>query len=124
MNQVVDQSYNEVVAKARDLFWTKGFQDIKVHDLTDCLAISPSLFYKKYNKDMLLIDSLNSYMDNISNPILKQISESKEGLETFRVFFYGLIDALINKTFPRSCLMVNTVVELHDLQDKLELTDV
>lgn len=124
MNPVLDQSYNDVVAKARNLFWTKGYQDIKVNDLTDCLEISPSLFYKKYSKDMLLIDSLDSYIDNISNPVLTQISNSEHGIETFREFFYGLIDALITKTFPRSCLMVNTVVEMHNLQDKLELTDV
>lgn len=124
MSEVFDQSYNDVVTKARNLFWTKGYQDIKVNDLTDCLEISPSLFYKKYSKDTLLIDSLDSYIDNISNPVLNEICSSDQGIETFREFFYGLIDALITKTFPRSCLMVNTVVEMHNLQDKLELTDV
>lgn len=124
MSKVPDQTYDDVVIKARTLFWTKGYQDIKVNDLTECLEISPSLFYKKYSKDMLLIDSLDSYVCNISNPVLSQIQNSENGIETFRDFFYGLIDALITKTFPRSCLMVNTVVEMHNHQERLELTDV
>jgi hypothetical protein len=30
------------------------------------------------------------------------------------LFFYELIEALKNKTFPKSCLMVNTIVELRN----------
>lgn len=124
MTKLPDDSYSDIVTKARNLFWTRGYKDIKVNDLTECLEISPSLFYKKYSKDMLLIDSLESYVSDISNPILFQIQDSEHGIETFREFFYGLVDALITKTFPRSCLMVNTVVEMHNQQEKMELTDV
>jgi len=37
-------------------------------------------------------------------------------------FFYALIEALLDKTFPRSCLMVNTVVEMrNENQDVINL---
>ncbi|MFT6880898.1 MAG: TetR/AcrR family transcriptional repressor of nem operon [Psychromonas sp.] len=119
-----EKSYDEIVAKARGLFWTKGYQDITVNDLAECLEISPALFYRKYNKDMLFVAALDSYVVSLSDPILDQIRNSDQGIETFRGFYYGLIDALLSKTFPRSCFMVNTVVELHSHQERLSLTSV
>lgn len=124
MEQIVDQSYEEIVEKARHFFWTRGYQDIHVNDLAEHLNMSPSLFYKKYSKDMLFIASLDSYVVSLSDPILNQIRNSDQGIETFRGFFYSLIDALLDKSFPRSCLMVNTVVELHNDQDRLNLKEV
>jgi TetR/AcrR family transcriptional repressor of nem operon len=124
MNQVAEQSYDEIVAKARSLFWTKGYQGITVSELAEYLEISPSLFYKKYSKDMLFVAALDSYVVSLSDPILDQIRNSDQGLETFRGFYYSLIDALISKTFPRSCLMVNTVVEMANHQERLNLTNV
>jgi TetR/AcrR family transcriptional repressor of nem operon len=124
MSQVIDATYDQIIAKTRHLFWTRGYQDINVKDLANCLGISPSLFYKKYSKDMLFIAALDSYVVSLSEPILAQIRDSDQGLETFKGFFYGLIDALLTKSFPRSCFMVNTVVELHNEQDRLNLTKV
>lgn len=124
MARALNQSYEEMVVKARQLFWTEGFQNITVDDLATHLEVSPTVLYNKYNKELLFIDALDSYISSLSNPILSQIENSEEGIETFRSFFYGLIDALLTKTFPRSCLMVNTVVELHNQQDRLNLKDV
>ncbi|NQY67043.1 MAG: TetR/AcrR family transcriptional regulator [Flavobacteriales bacterium] len=122
MAKALNQSHEDIVAKARYLFWENGYQDVTVSDLADRLEISPSLFYKNYSKDMLFIDSLNSYLVFLSDPIMNQIKNSDKGIETFKYFFYGLIEALIDKLFPRSCLMVNTVEELHNEQERLELT--
>jgi TetR/AcrR family transcriptional repressor of nem operon len=124
MAQVIEQSYDEVVAKARYLFWTKGYQDIGVKDLAESLEISPSSFYKKYSKDMLFVASLDSYVISLSDPFMEQIRNGDQGMDTFKGFFDSLIDALLTKTFPRSCLIVNTVVEMHNEQDKVDLTGV
>ena len=124
MTQVLDQPYDEIVAKARYLFWTKGYQDITVNDLAKHLEISPSLFYKKYSKDDLFIDALDSYVVSLSDPIMSQIRSWEEGINTFKGFYYSLIDALLDNTFPRGCLMVNTVVELNHEVDRLNLEKV
>jgi TetR/AcrR family transcriptional repressor of nem operon len=124
MAELLEQPYEEIVEKARHLFWTKGYQDITVGDLAEHLEISPSLFYKKYSKDMLFVAALDSYVVSLADPILLQIRNSGDGIEAFRGFFYSLIDALLNKTFPRSCLMVNTVVEMHDQREREDLREV
>lgn len=124
MARVLKQTHEEIVLKARNLFWTEGYQNISALDLATHLEVSPSIIYNKFTKDALLIDSLDSYIDCIANPILNQIQNSEEGIETFRGFYYGLVDALLTKTFPRSCLMVNTVVELHNHEDKKSLSNI
>jgi AcrR family transcriptional regulator len=114
MPKTLNSSYDQLVEKAQEIFWLKGFKGISVKDLSSELDISQNVLYNKYSKDMLFLDSLNYYTNNYSDPFLKQLRQTTEGLDSLKEFFYTLIDALLNKTFPRSCLMVNTVVELRN----------
>ena len=114
MARVLSSSYDELVEKAKDIFWLKGFKGISIKELSSELDVSQSILYNKYSKDMLFLDSLDYYTTNCSDPFLKQLRQTTEGLESLKHFFYKLIEALLDKTFPRSCLMVNTVVELRN----------
>ena len=119
MPRVLNQTYDELVEKAQELFWLKGFKGVSVKELSEYLNISPTTIYNKYSKDQLFLDSLDYYTSNYSDPFLKQLRGTTEGLHSLKEFFYTLIDALLDKTFPRSCLMVNTVVELRNENDNV-----
>ena len=114
MPQVLNKSYDDLVFKAQSLFWTEGYKGVSARDLADHLEVSTSVIYNKYTKDMLFMDSIKYYMNTYSDPFLSQLRGSEGGLDSLRDFFYALIDALLDKTFPRSCLMVNTVVEMRN----------
>lgn len=114
MPKVLDQSYEELVKKAQVLFWVQGYKGTTVQELADHLDVSASVIYNKYNKEMLFMDSLNYYTATCSDPFLSQLRESTAGIGGLKEFFNGLITALETKTFPRSCLMVNTVVEMRN----------
>jgi len=119
MARTLNKTYPEFVKKAQHLFWIKGYKTVTAEDLAEHLNVSLSVIYNKYTKDMLFMDALDSYVISLSDPIMAEIRNSKEGLESLRNFFYMLIDALLDKTFPRSCLMVNTVVELRNEQNRV-----
>ena len=119
MARTLTQSYPELVQKAQHLFWVKGYKAVTAEDLASHLDVSLSTIYNKYTKDMLFMDALDSYVVSLSDPIMCKIREEQQGMVSFRNFFYMLIDALLDKTFPRSCLMVNTVVELRNEQDRV-----
>jgi len=119
MARTLNNTYPEFVKKAQHLFWVKGYKTVTAEDLAEHLNVSKSVIYNKYTKDMLFMDALDSYVVSLSDPIMAEIRNSKEGLESLRKFFYMLIDALLDKTFPRSCLMVNTVVELRNEQNRV-----
>lgn len=114
MARVLTSSYDELIERAQEIFWLKGFKGISVKDLSQELDVSQTVLYNKYSKDKLFLDSLDYYTSNYSDPFLKHLRQSTGGLESLREFFYELIKALLDKTFPRSCLMVNTVVELRN----------
>ncbi len=119
MTRTLNSSYPELVEKAQYLFWTKGYKSVTAEDLSQHLEVSLSTIYNKYTKDMLFMDALDSYVVSLSDPIMFEIRNSKKGMESLRGFFYMLIDALLDKTFPRSCLMVNTVVELRNEENRV-----
>jgi len=114
MPQVLHKSYDDLVFKAQSLFWTEGYKGVSAKQLAEHLEVSTSVIYNKYSKDMLFMDSIKYYMNTYSDPFLSQLRNTDGGLDSLRDFFYALIDALLDKTFPRSCLMVNTVVEMRN----------
>lgn len=114
MPQVLKNSYEELVQKAQTLFWKNGYKSVSQQELADHLGVSLSTIYNKFSKEMLFLDALDYYIVATSDPVLKVIQDGEKGIETFKDFFYLLIDALLDKSFPKSCLMVNTVVELRN----------
>jgi len=114
MPRVLNNTYEELVEKAQEIFWVNGFKGVSIKGLSEHLGVSQSVIYNKFSKDLLFLDSLNYYTSNYSDPFLSQLRETTEGLDSLKDFFYALIDALLDKTFPKSCLMVNTIVELRN----------
>lgn len=114
MPQTLNRTYEELVQKAQKLFWLKGYKGVTTKDLANYLDVSASTIYNKYSKEMLFMDSVEYYISTCSDPFLSQLRKSSGGKDSLRDFFYKMIDVLIDKTFPRSCLMVNTVVEMRN----------
>ncbi|MDG1804423.1 TetR/AcrR family transcriptional regulator [Flavicella sp.] len=114
MARELSHSYNELVEKAQEIFWLHGFKGISAKELAEHVGVSTSTIYNKYPKEMLFIDSLKYYTSNYSDPFLQQLRETTEGLDSLKDFFYSIIEALLDKTFPKSCLMVNTIVEMRN----------
>ncbi len=114
MPRVLQHSYNDLIEKAQEIFWLKGYKGVSVKELSEHLEVSPSVLYNKYSKEMLFTGSLDFYTTTYSDPFLKQLRATTEGLESLKLFFHELIAALLDKTFPKSCLMVNTIVELRN----------
>lgn len=123
MSKSPNLSYNSLVTKSRNFFWLRGYQSVTRDELANHLGVSTSLIYTKYGKDTMFIDALDTYIDTYTNPILQEIKKSEKGLETFREFFYNMIDAFMEKTFPRGCMLVNSIVEMHCHHDKRKLTE-
>lgn len=114
MARELSHSYDQLIEKAQEIFWIHGFKGINSKELAEHVGVSTSTLYNKYSKEMLFMDSLNYYTSNYSDPFLQQLRETTEGLESLKEFFYSLVEALLDRTFPKSCLMVNTIVEMRN----------
>ncbi len=122
MSRNLNYSYQELVGKAQYLFWVNGYKSVSPEKLAKHLDVSISTIRNKYTKEMLFMDSLNSYIVDLSDPFLQKLREAKKGVESLRKFYYMVVDALVDKTFPRSCFMVNTVMEMRN--EEQMITDV
>ena len=114
MARVLESTHDQLIEKAQEIFWLKGYKGVSVKDLSAHLNVGETILYNKYSKDSLFLDSLDYYTNTYTGPFLKLLRETDGGVKSLRSFFYDLVEALINKTFPRSCLVVNTVVEMRN----------
>lgn len=119
MPRKLNYTYEELVEKARTLFWIHGYKNVSPEELAEHLEVSASTIRNKFTKEMLFMDTVKSYMTDLSDPFLDQLRSAEEGIEDLRKFFYMVVDSLLDKQFPRSCYMMNTVMEMRTEEEKV-----
>ena len=108
---------NEVLNKAVDLFWLKGYNGTSMQDLVDGLGISRSSLYDTYgDKHTLFIKALESYQCTASSKIIQIIGNNVPAKETLKQILEFITDELLGDHNRKGCFMVNAEVEVapHD----------
>ena len=108
---------NEVLKKAVDLFWLKGYNGTSMQDLVDGLGISRSSLYDTYgDKHTLFIKALECYQCTSSAKIIQIIGNNLPAKETIKQILEYITDELLGDHSRKGCFMVNAEVEVapHD----------
>jgi TetR/AcrR family transcriptional repressor of nem operon len=117
MARTKDFDENEVLKKAVDIFWLKGYSATSMQDLVDGLGISRSSLYDTYgDKHTLFMKALESYQSVNSEKFACVINSDKPAKETVKSLLEFVIGGLLNDKSQKGCFMVNAEVEvaLHD----------
>lgn len=117
MARTKDFDENEVLAKAIQLFWYKGYNGTSMQDLVDTLGISRSSLYDTYtDKHTLFIKALESYQQAGAAKIQAIIDQTGSAKETIKKLLELAIPELIGEKQQKGCFMVNAEVEVapHD----------
>jgi TetR/AcrR family transcriptional repressor of nem operon len=101
---------SDILEKAANLFWEKGYAGTSVQDLVDHLGISRASLYNVYaDKDALYMEALSRYQ-KVSQQAVREVFQNhpdvRKGLETL---FMG--SAQVSDKHPAGCMMVNCTVE-------------
>jgi TetR/AcrR family transcriptional repressor of nem operon len=107
----------EVLTKAIQLFWHKGYNGTSMQDLVAALGISRSSLYDTYtDKHTLFLKALESYQKSGSLALQKLIDETDSAKETIKKLFEITTIQLISDKQNKGCFMVNAEVEVapHD----------
>ena len=107
----------EVLGKAIDLFWHKGYNGTSMQDLVDGLGISRSSLYDTYgNKHTLFVKALESYQMRANEKISQLISQPAPVKETIKNLLEYMTSELLGDKNHKGCFMVNAEVEVapHD----------
>lgn len=107
----------EVLDKAVDLFWTKGYNATSANDLVETLGLSRSSLYSTYgDKRTLFIKSLERYRKKQVGAMLEMIEKSENTATVIAKMFELVIRQDVRSKVPKGCLMVSSAIELapHD----------
>ena len=119
MARTKDFDEQEVLAKAIELFWLKGYNGTSMQDLVDTLGISRSSLYDTYtDKHTLFVKALESYQTAGAANIQAIIANSTSAKETVKQLLeLATIDLLVDPQ-QKGCFMVNAEVEVapHDAE--------
>ena len=119
MARTKDFDENEVLTKAIQLFWHKGYNGTSMQDLVDGLGISRSSLYDTYtDKHTLFIKALESYQNSGADKIQEISENSGSAKATIKKLLEFVTDELLNDKQQKGCFMVNAEVEVapHDTE--------
>jgi len=126
MARTKDFDEEEVLNKAMNLFWDKGYAGTSMQDLVDGLGISRSSLYDTFgDKHSLFIRVLENYRQYAGKQMSELIANSPSAKATVRTMLENNINELIKDKQHKGCFLVNTSVEMaaHDPEVSAMLCD-
>ena len=109
-----DFDETEVLARATDLFWRRGFEAASVSDLLEHMGISRQSLYNTFGgKEQLFHRAIDHYVEMRLAPMLADLEAPDADLRAIEAHF---AEVARESTRPggvrKGCLMANTLVEL------------
>lgn len=119
MARTKDFDEKEVLNKAINLFWLKGYNGTSMQDLVEGLGISRSSLYDTYgDKHTLYVKALESYQCEASSRLCAIIHSSNSAKKTISALLEYITSELLNDQSRKGCFLVNAEVEVapHDAE--------
>lgn len=111
----------EVLTKAMELFWKKGYHATSMDDLVKFAGINRASLYSIFGgKKELFNKALEHYRSTNSNAIERFLSHQTQTKEGLRKLFYNLIEETLTDQDCKGCFVVNTTTELIPGDDEMQ----
>jgi TetR/AcrR family transcriptional regulator, transcriptional repressor for nem operon len=103
----------DVVDRAMEVFWTRGYETTSIADLTAELGLHPGTIYRTFgDKHTLFLRALARYRDKHARALAPALLAGGPVLPRIRAVLIGFIDLAVEEDRPRGCLAANTAGEL------------
>lgn len=120
MGRNKDFDEEELLEKAVNVFWKKGYNATSAQDLVDALGINRSSLYNTYtDKKTLFTKSLKHYQQKQTNAMIAMLAKAENPKKALKQIFSGLIDESTEDSTLKGCFMVNTAVELAGVDEEV-----
>ncbi len=107
----------EILDKAIDLFWFKGYNGASMQDVVDSLGLSRSSIYDTFgDKHQLYISALEQYRKQAAGGLIDMVKQSISPIQTIQQLLEMLSNDSLNTVCNKGCFMTNSTIELapHD----------
>jgi TetR/AcrR family transcriptional repressor of nem operon len=104
---------NEVLDKALNIFWCRGYNGTSMQELVEGLGISRSSLYDTYgDKHTLFLATLERYRTKQATGMIRMVENSLSVRGTIRDLFHFAVNETVADKLQRGCFMVNSTVEI------------
>lgn len=102
----------QVLEKAKLLFWRKGFHATSIQDLVDHLGINRASIYDTYGgKNELYTLAFKSYQQQQSNYIEERLAQFNSPKEGISKFLKEAVESTLKDQEKKGCFVVNCTTE-------------
>ena len=111
---------DDVVDKAINVFWSKGFEATSMQDLVNAMGINRGSIYDTFGNKAGLFD-VAIYRYQVDVPSQRVLNNANTGMPREEIVFF--FNALLNRHAcskgQRGCLITNSIAELANRDEKL-----
>ena len=113
---------DNVVDKAIDVFWNKGFEATSMQDLVNAMDINRGSIYNTFDNKAGLFDvAISRYQIDAPSQRLLNNANTGNPRGEIEYFFNALLDRHNRSEGQRGCLITNSIVELANRKEKIAL---
>jgi len=103
----------EVLNKAKNIFWLKGYNGTSIQDLVDVTGLNRSSIYNSFGSKMeLYLQSLKRYQADISELFEKANRQNRNAIETIGLVFLYVLEDILDDTEEKGCMLINCQTEM------------
>ncbi|AOW14170.1 TetR family transcriptional regulator [Hydrogenophaga crassostreae] len=104
---------DEIVGKAMNVFWEKGYEPASMADLIAGTGITRGSLYNAFGgKEALFIKALEKYDKDNRRALLAELEAVDDPVRAIAVLFDGLVAETVADAEKKGCFLVNTASDL------------
>lgn len=108
---------NDVLDKAVEVFWRKGYKATSVSDIVLATGLNTASMYKEFgDKDGLFEEALEHYRHHIIAPFFQMLID-EPNIKGIKAYIKGIVDLAASKNYL-GCLMMNSLTQTHSISDE------
>lgn len=124
MARVAEFDRAEVLDRAMNVFWRKGFEGSSVQELVVATGINRASMYNSFgDKEALFLAAIDHYVAHVNRRRLALLEEDRPAREVIGRYFDDLVRFSSGEGRRLGCLLTNTAIELgprnHQIDRKL-----
>lgn len=103
---------DDVLDKAVEVFWSKGYEATSIQNLVDAMGIHRGSLYAAFgDKQKLFLAVLDRYRAVVVRELLDILNGSTSGTASIQAFFDAVVEHVVTGGPLRGCLVTNSAVE-------------
>lgn len=113
MPRTEDFNREQVLDKAKNAFWLKGYNGTSMQDLVDATGLNRSSIYNSFGSKMELYQqSLKQYQNESSAIFDKAKQQERSAIETIGLIFVYVLEDILGDEERKGCMLINCYTEM------------